>query len=374
MYLFSAGSAFLLGFVIFINADRANRIANRWFSLFLLSAAFALTGYFIWHSDITPKSTFLIIVSEVTRFILAPALYLSIWHFTHPQKIKAIIMVLHLLPAFLFLVFSLSFLLMSSDFFDVSQPFIPGHLLRLFGRVMAYIIPLQFFIYWIASFLLLRRHRLQVFLFASNVQDIDLKWLCMLLWIITSMMVVWFSQIFLKSNPLNDYAVYGYLSIIYLLAYFLLTQKEVFPMTEIDKAAIQGVLETQRETIPTKSRRLSEDEVLHLKQSLNHLLTKDKVFAKEGIDLPQLARYMNIPVNDLSFVINDGYQMNFFSLINSHRIDEAKVLLLSPAYRHLSVLGVAFEVGFSSKTTFNAAFKKHTGQTPSEFIKNSQMQ
>ncbi len=105
IYLFAASSAFLLAFVIFINDDHANRRANRWFSLFLVSTGFALTGYFIWHEEEIPKNTMLLPLSEITRFTLAPALYLSVWHFTHPQKMKRVLVVWHLLPAILFFFF-----------------------------------------------------------------------------------------------------------------------------------------------------------------------------------------------------------------------------------------------------------------------------
>ncbi|NBA84407.1 helix-turn-helix domain-containing protein [Emticicia sp. CRIBPO] len=372
IYLFAAGSAFLLAFVIFINADHANRRANRWFSLFLVSTGFALTGYFIWHEEEIPKNTMLLPLSEITRFTLAPALYLSVWHFTHPQKMKRGLVVWHILPAILFFIFSLPSFFTGFESFDslAGRRFIPETLSRPLGHVMTYIIPLQFFMYWIASFLLLKNHRGQILLFTSDTRKINLKWLNGLLWIITAMMLLWFNQIFFKSNLLSHYAVYGYLSIIFLLTYFLLTQKEVFSLAETDKEAIREVLETPQPAIPNKPR-LGKEEVTPLKAALDRLLTGEKVYTEEGIDLPQLARYMNIPVNDLSYVINEGYGMNFFSLINSHRVEEAKRLMLSPAHQHLSVLGIAYEAGFSSKTTFNDAFKKHTGQTPSEFIKST---
>ena len=51
----------------------------------------------------------------------------------------------------------------------------------------------------------------------------------------------------------------------------------------------------------------------------------------------------------------------------TYRVEEAKKKLLDPAFKHLSVLGIAEEVGFSSKSSFNSVFKKHTGTTPSEF-------
>lgn len=59
--------------------------------------------------------------------------------------------------------------------------------------------------------------------------------------------------------------------------------------------------------------------------------------------------------------------MNFFDFINSHRITEAKKRLISSQYKHLSIEGIAFDVGFKTKTSFNTAFNKFVGTTPSKF-------
>ncbi|MFZ0597901.1 MAG: helix-turn-helix domain-containing protein, partial [Flavobacterium sp.] len=55
--------------------------------------------------------------------------------------------------------------------------------------------------------------------------------------------------------------------------------------------------------------------------------------------------------------------------INRYRIEEAKKMIQDPNMEHLSLMGIAFEVGFNSKTVFNTTFKKSTNQTPSEFKK-----
>jgi AraC-like DNA-binding protein len=57
----------------------------------------------------------------------------------------------------------------------------------------------------------------------------------------------------------------------------------------------------------------------------------------------------------------------FSDFVNSYRVEAAKRKLLDPAFRHLSVLGIAEEVGFNSKSSFNSVFKKHTNMTPSRF-------
>jgi AraC-like DNA-binding protein len=61
--------------------------------------------------------------------------------------------------------------------------------------------------------------------------------------------------------------------------------------------------------------------------------------------------------------------MNFYDYINSFRVQKAKELLKSPKYKDQTILSLAFEAGFNSKTTFNTVFKKATGLTPSQFAK-----
>jgi AraC-like DNA-binding protein len=67
-------------------------------------------------------------------------------------------------------------------------------------------------------------------------------------------------------------------------------------------------------------------------------------------------------------VLNEGFGVNFFQFINAYRVAEAQRLLASAQHQHLSMVGIAFEAGFSSKTTFNTTFKKLTGLTPSQFL------
>jgi AraC-like DNA-binding protein len=77
---------------------------------------------------------------------------------------------------------------------------------------------------------------------------------------------------------------------------------------------------------------------------------------------------MAISIHDLSYLLNEAFGMNFFRFINLYRIEEAKQLMISEKYRHLNILGIAYSAGFNSKTTFNTAFKKETGVSPSQFM------
>ena len=103
---------------------------------------------------------------------------------------------------------------------------------------------------------------------------------------------------------------------------------------------------------------------------LNKLLQfmeKEKPFTDGDLTIQKLADKLSIPAPHLSQTINERLGKSFPDFINSYRVEEAKKKLLDPALKHLSVLGIAEEVGFSSKSSFNSVFKKHTDMTPSEF-------
>jgi AraC-like DNA-binding protein len=76
---------------------------------------------------------------------------------------------------------------------------------------------------------------------------------------------------------------------------------------------------------------------------------------------------MQLSPHELSYLINVGFENNFYNFVNSYRVEESKTLLTSPKHQHLSMLGIAFEAGFNSKTAFYTAFKKMTGVSPTEF-------
>jgi AraC-like DNA-binding protein len=79
---------------------------------------------------------------------------------------------------------------------------------------------------------------------------------------------------------------------------------------------------------------------------------------------------VGIPAYQVSEIINRHYELSFFDLINQFRVNEVKKRLADPAYNHFSVLAISMDCGFNSKSSFNNAFKKITGTTPSEYRKS----
>ena len=119
--------------------------------------------------------------------------------------------------------------------------------------------------------------------------------------------------------------------------------------------------------IREKQRRsyLSNIDTDKLKIVIDELIHSEGIYTDEHLTLKKLASLAGVSTHQLSEFINDHYDKNFTTFINEFRINKAKELLIKKL--DYTILAVAYDVGFNSKSTFNAAFRKATGITPSQF-------
>ncbi|MEM6805403.1 MAG: helix-turn-helix domain-containing protein [Bacteroidota bacterium] len=106
-------------------------------------------------------------------------------------------------------------------------------------------------------------------------------------------------------------------------------------------------------------------------KSLIELMQQDKLYEDIDLTLENLAQSLQISSGYLSQIINEKEQKNFFEFVNLYRVESVKEKLLNPEFEHYTIMGIALESGFKSKSTFNSVFKKFTGQTPSTFKRQS---
>ncbi len=152
---------------------------------------------------------------------------------------------------------------------------------------------------------------------------------------------------------------------IFFIAFFSLKQGIIYPVPAAKLPEIVSVLKRNiRE-------RLSADQVSELKSKVVLILKERKLFLDPSLTLADLSREVGIGIHELSYVINNGLNKNFYNLINEMRVEEAKKILLSEKIRYSDMIGIAIEAGFNSKTTFNTTFKKLTGQTPTDFVRSN---
>ncbi len=119
------------------------------------------------------------------------------------------------------------------------------------------------------------------------------------------------------------------------------------------------------ESIKYKSSSLTTDQQKVLLEKLQHIMREQKPFLQPDFSLPDLAQQLNVSVHLLSQAINNGLGKSFFELLAEYRVVEAKQLLKDQP--NIKVEEIAEQVGYNSKSSFNTAFKKRTGMTPSEY-------
>lgn len=103
---------------------------------------------------------------------------------------------------------------------------------------------------------------------------------------------------------------------------------------------------------------------------LKAFMVKNEPYLDSSLTIQNLAEQVQMPVKDLSALINLYMDQHFFDFINEYRIEKAKEILKDPSKKELTILEILYEVGFNSKSSFSTSFKKYTGTTPTEFRKN----
>ena len=107
-----------------------------------------------------------------------------------------------------------------------------------------------------------------------------------------------------------------------------------------------------------------------LLQNLQLLMVEEALYHDADINLDKLAARLNASKHHVSQVINEQMNASFFEYVNQLRVEEAKTLLAETTKSDFHVIEIAYAVGFNNKVSFNAAFKKATGMTPTEYRRN----
>ena len=146
---------------------------------------------------------------------------------------------------------------------------------------------------------------------------------------------------------------------LYVIFHHLINRPNVFRLDESESKAASG----EREPTLTLDPKKRAD----YRRELLALMEEHRPFLREELSMADLADILGIPGHHLSLVVNNDLGMNFYGFVNTYRVREAARLMEDPARRNDTVLNIAYDSGFNSKSSFNRAFKRMTGRTPREY-------
>lgn len=110
-------------------------------------------------------------------------------------------------------------------------------------------------------------------------------------------------------------------------------------------------------------------EIEALKARLLEKMVGEKAYLNENLTLGDLSKRIGLSDKKLSELLNRHFQTTFYDFVNNYRIEEVKSKIADPNHKHLTLLGMALESGFQSKTSFNRIFKQKVGMSPSAYKK-----
>ncbi|MER3318425.1 MAG: tetratricopeptide repeat protein [Allomuricauda sp.] len=117
---------------------------------------------------------------------------------------------------------------------------------------------------------------------------------------------------------------------------------------------------------------LDSNEIKKYSKELEQIMIDYKLYLNPDLSLKDVASYLELPANYVSQLLNLGFQKNFSEYVNTYRVNEFKQRVLIEENKGLTIMAVAYDSGFNSKTVFNTFFKKIEGTTPNAYLKSVQ--
>ena len=155
----------------------------------------------------------------------------------------------------------------------------------------------------------------------------------------------------------------GLIVLVYAVSYFGIKQpsKLYFGYYKSQKS------ENRQDSASYGKPRYDPSQLEMLANELRSYMEEEKPYLQPDLSLANLASKLNIPKPELTYLLNNFMGANFFSFVNQYRLKAVIQKLENPKYDHLTILSIAFDCGFNSKSTFNGLFKQLTGMTPTEY-------
>ncbi|WP_185287830.1 AraC family transcriptional regulator [Chryseobacterium lactis] len=362
-------SLFISSFLIFflLTVKTAHKISNRLFAAFLIFTSIDAATPLL--NSISEGPSNLGMLRNTLAFLQIPVFYLYVLSVCYSDFKLRPKYLLHLLPflvvnAILLPRFYSVDLASKIDFLTNRQNMIELQITHILFHI-------QVIAYFVAIFLLLRKAKN---IYLENNAGTHLNsyhWLFQFTVVLTVLYTVALVKNIFKFSDypyISEWIKIGglvfHLFIVCWYLYKALNYPELFRNIDSKLKLVSTIISEEKNTNDEVSdENKYHEELLKLKS----FMMKEKPFLNPSLTIQDIAKEVEIPVRDLSVLINHQLGQHFYDFVNIYRIEYAKDILKDSTKNKVTILEILYEVGFNSKSSFNTAFKKHTGNTPTEY-------
>jgi len=354
-----------LGIFLLINKSVKNS-ANKYLGALMLGITTFFIPPFLYHYGLLEHFPHVVGLARLVPFLLGPLTYFYVRACTQQGFKMDRIAWLHFIPLVLEVLESLPIFMLSGP------EKVAHHLnyLKTGATDYPFVLPLKtiyILTYFVISVRLVYQYRTHINNTTSAIDANFHRWL--LLFII----ILGFPLLGMAMFNFAQFKVYSpILLFLGFFSFYLSIYVAVLVKPQLFHAFPHQILPTksnEKQKQKYESSKLKDFQKEAFVKKLKIYMATQKPFQQPELTLAQLSEAIKIPAHNLSQVINEKLNCNFLDFVNGYRVEDAKEKLVDAKFEHYTIVSVAFEAGFNSKSTFYAAFKKMTGMTPSKYRK-----
>ena len=369
IFLIGSVQAFFLSLLLLTKKNKiyADYILSAWLiftgiPLFLYFYNYAEYTYILTHSQSVP--TYLMLFNIPFILLQCPFVYIYVIMIVNRKNVFKITYLLHFIPAILFIVITLLFV----DIKPADKTDFNIYDFKMYWLLISFF-PLTFVMsifYITKSFLLIRKYKKDILQQFSNTEKFDLTWLrnlviiIAIIWSLLGIMTLTF-KFYNDLHLVHHVILFAATVVIFVIGYFGLKRTSIFSSLPIQPSGVGEGANSKPEN------KLITPAITKQIEKVKNYMQTEKPYLKSSITISELSGELDMPPHELSKIINNHLEQNFFDFINTYRVNEVKKQLQQES--KYTLLGIAYDCGFNSKSSFNRIFKKYTDETPSQYKK-----
>lgn len=372
-------NAIIFSSLLLVRGIQENKRDSKWLAAFIFLGGLYICpfmlGYAGWYGRNSYKE-FLFFVPFQQLFLIGPVFYFYVQTLLDRMKVFSRKDLIHFLPAIIYLIYSLVVFIVDKLILEEFYFYADDRDKDLvFWYQMSGLLSMLFYLF--ISLRYYQNYRKLSLQEVSFADEIAFKWVKN--FAIAFGLILVLRVLFFILNP--EWGQFGrkywyYLCFSILLMYISITgySNTIRTAIRLGLSRMGSFVPLEKEEIVETNMDTTEDLALQeWKHKITQLFETEHVYQNANLTLTDLAQQLSTNRNIISRSINQEFGMNFNDFVNEKRAEAVIAKLKNGEHKQNTLLGIALDCGFNSKTTLNRSFKKHTGSTPKQFIEQHQL-